>query len=183
MFASFTQDTPWQVSLSSLAVICFDCCNAKLTRLYVHCQSVCVHFRGGNQVWINTGSSWTYIQILNFFKFSKTCWILPVFSCSRGQKYWRWNTREMNHASLLEWEEEGSTISPSLLEPSHLRDIDHRGHVKCKRRCVQTGFLENQSHSNVRNSPSECFSPAFLNYFSDYYSLWLLPMVAYEWLG
>lgn len=83
----------------------------------------------------------------------------------------------MNHASLLEWQEEGSMISPSLLEPSHLRDIDHRGHVKFKRRWVQTGFPEIQSHSNVRNSPSVCFSPAFFNYFSDYYCdccLWLL---------
>lgn len=83
----------------------------------------------------------------------------------------------MNHASLLEWQEEGSTLSPSPLEPSHLRDIDRRGHVKFNRRHVQTEFLEVQSHSNVRSSPSECFSPASLNYFSDCYCdccLWLL---------
>lgn len=48
MFALFTQDNSWQVSLSSLAVIYFGCCNAEPTRLHVRCQRVCVHFRGGN---------------------------------------------------------------------------------------------------------------------------------------
>lgn len=34
--------------------------------------------------------------------------------------------------SLVEWQEGGSTISPSLLEPSQLRDTGHNGHMKLK---------------------------------------------------
>lgn len=91
----------------------------------------------------------------------------------------------MNHALLLVWQEEGSTwevfpMKTSFLEPSHLSDLDKRGHVKFKHSLVQTGFFVIQSHLNVCNSPSECFSPVFLDYFSNCYPLWLRLTVVYE---
>lgn len=88
ILASFTQDAPWQISLSSLAYL-FQLMQCKAYLGDVHSQSVCVGFREGNQVWVNTESSSTYIQILNFFKYSKTCWILPALRSSGAQMDWR----------------------------------------------------------------------------------------------
>lgn len=146
----FTLDSLWQVSVHQLWLILFVAMQS-LTGCICKLECWCT-FQRRNQVWIHTESSWIYIQMLNFSKFVKACSILASFSCSGSQKYWRWNTREMNHESLLESQEGGSTISPSLLEPSHLRDIGHKGHIKFKAYVSKLDFLRS-NHIQIAQFP------------------------------
>lgn len=100
------------------AVINFVCCNAKL--IWV-CGQVRV------LVYISQEKSGldTYRILWNWYPNVKLFKIHYVRSTED-------ETPDKGIVSLVEWQEGGSTIFPSLLEPSHLKDIGHKGHIKLK---------------------------------------------------